>query len=416
MDHEKYLLSAIISGRDLTPVSEANIKPEFFLDPNARSVFNLILSHKSMYGDVPSLSVIKENFPTYGLVKPVEPIGYYIDAIRLQHQLSIYEGGIRTSVEAFDKRDVKAVTTALSQTLVQVARDVPNTRDVDITRTGMDRMAEYLALKNLPDGMRGVPTGFITLDRATQGYQAGQLVTLVGLPKAGKSTAMLLSAMAAWMNGQKPVFFTFEMSNEEQVERLDAIHAGVSHHRLRNGTLLDEEWEKLEKSLATIAEMPPFFFSADTMATTTITGVQGKIDSLKPDIVFVDGVYLMDDEQGEPQRSPQALSHITTGFKRMAQNNEIPVAISTQALAWKTGKKSGLTGDSIGYSSSFLQDSDVVIGVESTDNDEINKMKILRARNCPPLEVFIHWNWATGVFEELKDDGISNGWGHGAEF
>ncbi len=113
---------------------------------------------------------------------------------------------------------------------------------------------------------------------------------------------------------------------------------------------------------------------------------------------------MMRDEEGEPQGSSQALTNITRGLKRMSQNLDLPVVESTQALGWKTDKRRGLTGDSIGYSSSFFQDSDLLIGVEKTEIDDVNKLKLLGARNAPPMEKYIRWNWDNGTFEELDDD------------
>src|SRR5690606_22917333 len=160
----------------------------------------------------------------------------------------------------------------------------------------------------------------------------------------------------------------------EQQERLDAMRAGISHTRLRNGTLKPAEWQRLERSIASMANLPSFHLTADAQSVMTLTGLRAKIEALDPDIVFVDGVYMMLDEQGEPSGSPQALTNITRGMKRMAQQLRLPIVISTQALESKmAGKK--LSTYSVGYSSSFVQDSDAVIGVENTEDHTIKKMR-----------------------------------------
>jgi hypothetical protein len=62
-----------------------------------------------------------------------------------------------------------------------------------------------------------------------------------------------------------------------------------------------------------------------------------------------------------------------------------------------------LTADSIGYSSSFFQDSDVIIGLERTeDDDEMTRvLKIVESRNCGKVEVDLIWNWEEGQFVEM---------------
>jgi replicative DNA helicase len=403
-DFERLLVSRVIQDKDLAPVADAGITPDFFGDPDNRAVFKAILRHKGNYGEVPSLATIKTDFPTYKFVRVEDSMNVLTDRLRELHTLALLEQGLADSVDAHEEGNANAAMEALARTLASIASAVPNARDTDLTETGQERLARYLTLKDLPDGLRGVPTGFNTIDRATQGLQKEQLVTFVGPPKAGKSTLLLLAAMAAHLYGERPLFIGFEMSNEEQEERFDAIRAGISHARLRNGTLKKVEWDKLERALRELEAMPSFFLSSDSMNATTLTGVQSKIDAIRPTIVFVDGIYMMQDELGEAQGSSQALTNLTRGFKRMAKNLQIPIVISTQVLEWKMNKKKGITSDSIGYSSSFAQDSDVILGVESTDDANINKIKVVLARNCPPLETYCQWDWETGKFEELNED------------
>jgi replicative DNA helicase len=403
-DFERLLVSRVIQDKDLAVVADAGITPDFFGDPDNKSVFKAILRHKGNYGEVPSLTTIKTDFPTYRFVKVEDSMEVLTDRLRELHTLALLEQGLADSVDAHEEGDATAAMEALARTLANIASAVPNARDTDLTETGQERLARYLTLKDLPDGLRGIPTGFNTIDRATQGLQKEQLVTFVGPPKAGKSTLLLLAAMAAHLHGERPLFIGFEMSNEEQEERFDAIRAGISHARLRNGTLKKTEWDKLERALRELEAMPSFFLSSDSMNATTLTGVQSKIDAIRPTIVFVDGIYMMQDELGEAQGSSQALTNLTRGFKRMAKNLQLPIVISTQVLEWKMNKKKGITSDSIGYSSSFAQDSDVILGVESTDDSNINKIKVVLARNCPPLETYCQWDWETGKFEELNED------------
>jgi hypothetical protein len=57
-----------------------------------------------------------------------------------------------------------------------------------------------------------------------------------------------------------------------------------------------------------------------------------------------------------------------------------------------------------GNSSSFFQDSDLLIGVEKTVTDDVNKLKVLGARNAAQMERYLRWEWDTGTFEELDYD------------
>ena len=71
-------------------------------------------------------------------------------------------------------------------------------------------------------------------------------------------------------------------------------------------------------------------------------------------------------------------------------------------------RKGNVTADSIGYSSSFFQDADVLFGLqrEDEDIDDTRLLKVLASRNSGPMEVSMLWDWETGQFREISSDDI----------
>ena len=102
------------------------------------------------------------------------------------------------------------------------------------------------------------------------------------------------------------------------------------------------------------------------------------------------------------------MTNVTRSLKRLATREQLPIIINTQALAWKSrGQK--ISSDSAGYSSSFGQDSDVVLGLERYNTkDETSPgsraswrlLKILASRNSGLDEVEITFDYDTGRIEE----------------
>ena len=103
--------------------------------------------------------------------------------------------------------------------------------------------------------------------------------------------------------------------------------------------------------------------------------------------------------------TPQALTNLTRGFKRMAQKFNIPIVITTQSLDWKKSKGK-LSANSIGYSSSFFQDADVLFGLEKPEEevDETRVLSILASRNSGPGSTFLTWEWDTATFREMSGE------------
>lgn len=214
------------------------------------------------------------------------------------------------------------------------------------------------------------------------------------------STLMMVAAIRAHETGRIPLFVGFEMSNEEQEVRYDSITSGVSHHALLSGGLRPSEQKKMAREMKRRRGMQPFILSSDIHSGTTVTGLAAKIDEYRPDILFVDGVYMMDDEHGETKGTPQALTNLTRGLKRLAQTKRIPIVCSTQVLTWKLGRGRRLSQDSIGYSSSFAQDSDLIIGVEHTEEEDLKRLRLVEGRMAKRGEFLVRWDWETGTFEE----------------
>jgi replicative DNA helicase len=301
----------------------------------------------------------------------------------------------------------------LSAGLQRASTETARLRDVDIVQNWEARLSRYEEMRNMPNALRGIPTGFIGLDRITAGLRPQQLITFVGEAKKGKSMMSLIMANAAHEHGISPMFVSFEMSIEEQEARYDALISKTSHTRIIRGDLTKREMENIEKVLKLRKNMHPFHMTEDSTSLTTVSAIAGKIQQYRPGILFVDGVYLMDDEHGEPKGSSQALTNITRSLKRLAQRFDIPIVGTTQVLSWKLGNKKSrqVTADSIGYSSSFVQDSDLVLGVESDpDIDNQSIIRVILARTAPKGEVRIKWDWENMDFTEVDESGNDGNW------
>jgi hypothetical protein len=413
---EHLLNSAIIVYGEIAPVLDAKVTPEFFTNPEDREVFVWIKRYWSEYGQVPGTRVLKNDFPTYPIIRVREPLEAYLDEVRHRRKFGMLFEALSEATEQLEANDVDAAENTLATGLQRAQIEVSELRDTDIVTTWEERLERYAEWKQLGRSLRGIPSGFPTIDDGLRGFQPEQLITFVGEPKVGKSTMMLRMAIEAHDFGKSPLFFGFEMSNDEQEARYDAMVSGISYTRLLAGKLTDEETETLGKRLKRRRNADPFIFSSDPEGT-TVSAIAAKIEQHKPDIVFIDGVYLMDDENGEPKSSPQALTNITRACKKLAQRRRIPIVISTQVLLWKYNRQRGLDGNAIGYSSSFIQDSDAVLAVEhyGDESDPIKKVSIVMARSAPKRTTLVNWDWEHGLFTELLEEAAGERYGTDAE-
>ena len=412
---EHLLISKVIQTADLSEVIDAGLRPEHF-SGEWSDVWLWVLNYWREYATIPSPRVFKQEYGDTRLLNAEnEPFAALIDEIYIAYKQQHLVDAITSALPALNNNETEVAFKKLSEGLQKASVEVARLRDIDLTQSWEGRLAKYEEMRNTPNGLRGIPTGFLGLDRITAGLRPQQLVTFVGEAKKGKSLITLIMAQAAHNHGIVPMYVSFEMSIEEQAARYDAIISGIPHTRIIRGDLTAQDMDKLNKVLGLRKNMQPFIMTEDTHSLTTVSALAGKVQQHRPRLLIVDGVYLMDDENGEPKGSPQALTNITRSLKRLAQRFDIPIIGTTQVLSWKLGNKKSrqITAEAIGYTSSFAQDSDLVLGVESDpDIDNQAIIRVVLSRSSPKGEVRIKWDWDTMNFTEVDEnaDGDSDNW------
>lgn len=411
---EKCLISSVIDHGDLTEVLDARVTLEFFEDEEHTQVYTWLLKHWTEYSKVPDEATLKRNYPNYKLTAVPEPTSYYINEIRARRKYTIMQEGILASTDFMEDDDVEGAVAVISQAVNDAHAQVSSLKDENLTQTGSKRMAFYADLAANPGVLRGMSTGYEVIDRATRGIQPEQFIIIIGPPKSAKST--LLMDMAITMNEEhdaKILLVSFEMSAEEQGMRHDCMRAGVSYNKLIEGRLSKKEWSKLERvTLQDQPEFESFTLSTDIAALTTVSGIRSKLEQLKPDVVCLDGIYLMQDEHGEKMGSPQAMTNISRELKRMTQATKVPILATTQALESKISKTRGIESTSAGYTSAFGQDCNVMLGVERDwDNPGQSKLQVLLSRSGPlaKTRLIIDWETSSITEQDYTDDDAEGG-------
>ena len=411
MDTQNACLSKIVLEGELLPFIESKITQEFFPDDRHYQIWEMIIDHYKKYGKPPSEDVVHKAYPTYDFKEYEEPASYYLNQLKQDRKKVILVGNMQEFVQRLNEEEGPEIgddlELILRQGMSQAAHEISQGRDTDFFLSHERIMERLRERRDNPGYLRGITTGLDGIDRLTGGLQPEQLITMVGTPKAGKSSILLRLAFNAHRNGNSVLFVTFEMGTEEQEDRLISLISGIGLTKILTGTFTPTDEKKIENALKLRKSMSGFTITSDVTSAITVSGVQAKIQQYQPSIVIIDGVYLMDDEAGNDKGTPQALTSITRGFKRLAQTMRIPIIISTQAMLYRS--KGGLKMESIGYSSSFAQDSDIVFGVEPHEQfPGVSKFKVIASRSSPKGEAFVRFDWGNGVIEEINQNDYEN--------
>lgn len=398
-NNEERLLSKAIRSRDIKPLIEYGVQEDWFFNDLNRQVWKFVAKHNEKYGEVPTAVTVKENFPTYTLHAVEDNIEYLLDQLVEYRKRQKTIDTLLEAQQAVQQGDHNAAIQTMSSAVQSLLND--NTResnDENLSDNPLQRYDEYLNIKTRPNGLLGISTGFKTIDDITAGLLSQQLWTIVAPPKTGKSVLAMQMAIRAQDENLKVMFQSFEMTAREMKTRYDAMRAHISHGRLIRGALHTEEEKRYMDHLS---ELRQEFWMPDNIAARTITGLSAKIEKFKPDIVFVDGMYLMMDEETGETESERSLRSLTRNMKRVAQRYDVPVVVSTQALRSKM-RGGKVTADSIGYTSSFLQDSDIVLALQRQDeeDDSSRSLTVAASRISGMGSTDLMWDWEEGRFEE----------------
>ncbi|WP_432484922.1 replicative DNA helicase [Kineococcus esterisolvens] len=190
---------------------------------------------------------------------------------------------------------------------------------------------EIEASSHRGEGMVGVPTGFADLDGLTNGLHPGQMIVIAARPAVGKSTLGLDIARAASIkHGLASVIFSLEMGRNEISMRLLSAEARIPLQNMRKGTMREEDWTKLARTMGAISEAPLYIDDSPNMS---LMEIRSKCRRLKQradlKLVIVDYLQLMTSGKRVESRQ-QEVSEFSRALKLLAKELEVPVIALSQ--------------------------------------------------------------------------------------
>lgn len=250
---------------------------------------------------------------------------------------------------------------------------------------GIDLVLEkFQKLSQDKDAFRGVSTGFIRLDRLTNGLQKSDLIVLAARPGMGKtSLAMNIVEHAAVDDGKVCAVFSLEMPEVQIVQRLLCGVAGVSMSAAQSGSLTDSDWKKIAKASEKLRKSRIIIDDSSRVTPAEIRSKCQRIKSLNGgelDLVMIDYIQLMSSgSRGGDENRTQEVAAITRELKIMAKELDVPVIALSQLRRIQSGEPQL---SDLRESGAIEQDADIVMFINRPDvnatDEDIVKKKIVK--------------------------------------
>ncbi|HRF02574.1 MAG TPA: replicative DNA helicase [Pirellulaceae bacterium] len=199
----------------------------------------------------------------------------------------------------------------------------------DVLHEAMDRIDARMR-GEATEGV--VDSGFTDLDAMTGGLHASELIILAARPSMGKTAFAMNIAENVAVKSMAPVLFvSLEMSAVELIERLLCSIARVNGHRLRNGTISQDDRRRLADQAAIVSECPFYVDDSPGRTVSEIAAAARRIIRRENRIglVVIDYLQLIEPDNPRDPRQEQ-VAKIARRLKGLARELKVPVLCLAQ--------------------------------------------------------------------------------------
>jgi replicative DNA helicase len=260
--------------------------------------------------------------------------------------------------------------------------------------------------------LAGLSTGFVDLDRMTDGLEAADLVIIAGRPSMGKTAIAMNVAEHVALEEKQPVLvFSLEMSDKSLVRRMLGSCSRVDQHKLKNGRLTDDDWGRLTAGVSRLSGAPIVIEETTGLSIGELRARARRTFRRhgKLGLIIVDYLQLMA-AQGETRNL--ALTEVSQGLKALAKEPDTPVCALSQlnrGLDARANKRPVMSD--LRDSGAIEQDADKILFIyrdEEYNPDSIYKgmaeVIVGKNRNGPTGTVNLTWLRELTRFENFAGE------------
>jgi replicative DNA helicase len=208
------------------------------------------------------------------------------------------------------------------------------------------------------------------------GIEADDYIIFYGRPKSKKSWVLAEFIANVFNQNKTPLIYTKEMTADNIFKRVGACLQRLPYQEFRTGRLTDAERLRLTQLLDLAQDVRRYakdmicLDGKDTDSGDTIDWLTSKIKRYKPDVAFIDGLYLMSDGRGSKnQKDNFRVQSISRAARQMVLDTGVPLVATMQATRSAAAHK-GANLDEIAYSDAIAQDATAVIRVINEDPED----------------------------------------------
>jgi replicative DNA helicase len=373
---ELEIISNAVESGNFVDLKKLGVTKDLFTISGAKEVFSWLWDEfhdPAQKGEVPTEGRLRRRFPDF--------------------DYSPSRNSIRALVSDIKKDNAQRKLTALVEEMGDELMDdsdatlilesfLPKMRELNVEAASQDgiRLSDAAEVirqdyftKKKAGGVTGIPYPWELMNIPTGGMQDEQFIVIYGRPGNMKTWIACVMAAWAWQANRRVMFFSKEISRKDILKRISSVLAGVDYAKLRAGNLPVGEEENffdlldaiddIEEAESSGSHRRSLYCISDKgkRASSTVDDLIAQAEIFQPDLIVVDGFYLMrDGRSGTRTADWKQIAHISQDLKGMAQYIECPVIGTTQANRANAKQPSGDLDD-LSFSDAIGMDADLVL-------------------------------------------------------
>ena len=389
LDVEEAVLGALLIEPNCVDEAMGELTPDCFYSKKNRMIFEAMsaLVNEHVTIDVISVSQklkFQETFDAVGgapvlvqlsmRVASAANIEYNIKVLKeknIQRELitasyKVIQNAYKESVNVEDLMD-------MAQTEVFKAIQNNVKKEAQLIGSAINEAMEALQSAQDHPGLSGVPSGFASLDKVTQGWQPSDLIILAARPSVGKTAFVLNVARNAAVQFHEPVaIFSLEMPTIQLAKRLMTSESRIDAAKIRGGVRLEPyEWTQLETQIAELAKAPLYIDDTPSLPVNEFRSkVKRLVNQKGVKLVIVDYLQLMQGPAELRGMREQEVAAISRTLKATAKEMQIPIIALSQLSRqseMRDGSRRRPQLSDLRESGSIEQDADMALFIHRLD-------------------------------------------------
>ena len=370
-----------------------------------QGAYDFVYNFVRRYNKFPSLKIFYDELSIEEL-EITETSQYYFDKLIERYKRILLESYLPYVNKKLEKRDIDGAIKEFENIIDTIKSETSIAEEHLFSYRELLETSLELSISNRIKTKLGITTGWKTLDEATGGFTNGNFYAIVARVKMGKSLVISRMAQSAYKEGRNVLFVSLEMPAIEIADRLLGLEFGLNKKYITHGRLSTFTEKEVKEELRKFDIENKFWF-VDGKFNKTVDDITFTCKQLKPDIVFIDGAYLLRVNKSFKAKW-ELVTYTAEQLKFLAMDLSIPVVASYQFNRQINRKASSVKDkgfENIGLSDAISQLASIGIALIAPEGtDDYRTVEVIGARDGGECSFDINWDWEKMNFDEVSNE------------